>query len=71
MAQLVGGQYSWKFFITDQIPPFPDNYGAYRSYNEFIAQAERLKIKVVTATDLPMWRKVLKSELFHPTYPLI
>lgn len=71
VADLMGGRYTWRFFFTDQTSPSPNDVNAYRSYQEFMAHAQRLRVRVITAHELPRWRRVLQQELQTPTYPLI
>lgn len=71
VAELMGGRYTWRFFFTDQDPPPQSDHNAYQSFLEFMAHADRLRIRVITAQELSKWAQVLADELSHPTYPLI
>ena len=71
VAELMGGRYTWRFFFTDQDPPPQSDHNAYRSFYEFMAHARRLRIRVITAQELPNWAQILSNELIHPTHPLI
>jgi len=65
VADLMGGRYTWRFFFTDQTPPSPDDRNAYRSYQEFMAHAQRLRIRVITA-DLRKISSMLILNFAHP-----
>lgn len=71
VAEMMGGRYTWKFFFTDQEPPFEKEHNAYRSYTEFKDHARSLRVVVLTAQDLPQWAEILEKELNQPTYPLV
>ncbi|NPA76842.1 MAG: DUF1887 family protein [Candidatus Diapherotrites archaeon] len=71
VADLLGGRYTYRFFLTDQSPPRRDNKNALRGFQEFVAHAQRLRIRVVTGEELPRWKAILRQEIKNPTYPLI
>ncbi len=71
VADLMGGRYTWRFFFTDQAPPPQTDHNAYRSFDEFMAHARRLRIRVITARELPNWGQILSQETKSPMYPLI
>ena len=63
-AHLLGGNFVTKIFITNQ----PKTREGYESFNE---QADKRRIVVLTAEDLPTIREHLKEQAKNPTYPRI
>lgn len=66
-ANLLGGSFVSKFFITSQSKSAGDN----RLYNAFYEQAALRRIVVLTKEDLPNIAMILKNEMFRATYPNI
>jgi hypothetical protein len=69
-ADMVGGKYCGKLFITNVPAPSP-NTQERRDFDRFLEQAQAREIVVVTGdrlTDLP---RVLLTEATQPTYPRI
>ncbi len=68
VAQLLGGNYVTRLFITHQSPPLSPSPQSPDPYEQFREQARRLRIVPVTGRELGRLAEILRKELRDPTY---
>jgi hypothetical protein len=71
VSDLVGGDFTTRLFITNQLPPAANNHSSYNDYQKFLDQAKARKIVVVTGESLKNIENILRLEAIQPTYQRI
>ncbi len=68
IAQLLGGAYAIRLFITNQPPPASSHPNMADPYAQFQEQASRQRVVLVSGQEIGRLPEILRKEMLTPTY---
>ena len=71
IAQLLGGSYAIRLFITHQPPPTSSYPNTADPYVQFQEQASRQRVVLISGQELGRLAEILRKEMLTPTYKLV